>query len=62
MENTIPETLLTSKIYIVRSKKIMLDRDLAELYEVETRVLNQQYRGIRKVPKGIHVSTNNEGV
>jgi hypothetical protein len=37
----IPETLVTSKIYIVRNKKIMLDRDLAELYEVETRVLNQ---------------------
>ena len=38
---SIPETLVTSKIYIVRNKKIMLDRDLAELYEVETRVLNQ---------------------
>jgi hypothetical protein len=37
----IPETQVTSKIYIVRNKKIMLDRDLAELYEVETRVLNQ---------------------
>jgi len=37
----IPQTLVTSKIYIVRNKKIMLDRDLAELYEVETRVLNQ---------------------
>ena len=40
-EYAIPETLLTSKIYIVRNKKVMLDRDLAELYEVETRVLNQ---------------------
>jgi hypothetical protein len=38
---SIPETQVTSKIYIVRNKKIMLDRDLAELYEVETRVLNQ---------------------
>ncbi len=37
----IPETQVTSKIYIVRNKKIMLDRVLAELYEVETRVLNQ---------------------
>ena len=40
-EYAIPETQVTSKIYIVRNKKIMLDRDLAELYEVETRVLNQ---------------------
>ena len=38
---SIPETLVTSKIYVIRNKKIMLDRDLAELYEVETRVLNQ---------------------
>ena len=41
-EYAIPETQVTSKIYIVRNKKIMLDRDLAELYEVETRVLNQR--------------------
>jgi hypothetical protein len=40
----IPETLVTSKIYIVRNKKIMLDRDLAELYDVETKVLNQAVR------------------
>ena len=29
------------KIYLIRGKKVMLDRDLAQLYEVETRVLNQ---------------------
>ena len=32
------------KIYLVRGKKVMLDRDLAELYQVETRVLNQAVR------------------
>lgn len=48
----IPETLVTSKIYIVRNKKIMLDRDLAELYEVETRVLNQAVnRNIERFPE-----------
>ena len=48
----IPETLVTSKIYIVRNKKIMLDRDLAELYEVETRVLNQAVnRNIDRFPE-----------
>jgi len=41
----ITESLVTSKIYIVRDKKVMLDRDLAELYEVETRALNQAVRG-----------------
>ena len=39
--HAISDTMVTSKIYILRNKKIMLDRDLAELYEVETRVLNQ---------------------
>ena len=43
-EYAIQETLATSKIYIVREKKIKLDRDLAKLYEVETRVLNQAVR------------------
>jgi hypothetical protein len=33
--------IINQKIYTVRNVKIMLDRDLAELYEVETRVLNQ---------------------
>lgn len=37
----IPEETLISKIYLIRGKKIMLDRDLAELYDVETRTLNQ---------------------
>lgn len=32
---------ITSKIYLIRGFKVMLDRDLAELYGVETRVLNQ---------------------
>jgi hypothetical protein len=48
----IPETFVTSKIYIVRKKKVMLDRDLAELYEVETRVLNQAVnRNIERFPE-----------
>jgi hypothetical protein len=32
---------LKDKIYTIRGKQVMLDRDLAELYEVETRTLNQ---------------------
>lgn len=51
-EYAIPETLVTSRIYIVRNKKIMLDRDLAELYDVETRVLNQAVtRNIERFPE-----------
>lgn len=33
--------LIQSKIYEIRGQRVMLDRDLAELYQVETRVLNQ---------------------
>lgn len=33
--------IIQSKIYEVRGRRVMLDADLAELYQVETRVLNQ---------------------
>ncbi len=35
---------IQNKIYEVRGQKVMLDFDLAELYEVETRVLKQAVR------------------
>jgi hypothetical protein len=37
----IPDEVVISKIFIVREKKVMLDKDLAELYDVETKALNQ---------------------
>ena len=37
---------ITSKIYLIRGMKVMLDSDLAELYGVETRVLKQAVEGI----------------
>ena len=40
----IPEEILTSKIYLIRDKKVMLDHDLAKLYYVETKVLKQEVR------------------
>ena len=36
--------LIQSKIYIIRGYKVMLDFDLALLYEVETRSLKQSVR------------------
>jgi len=35
---------IQTKIYEIRGQKVMLDYDLAELYEVETRVLNQSVK------------------
>lgn len=37
----ISDTIVINKIYEVRGHKVMLDSDLAELYGVETRILNQ---------------------
>ncbi|WP_118194271.1 ORF6N domain-containing protein [Albibacterium indicum] len=45
MENKkviIPDEIVISKIYYIRGQKVMLDSDLAELYGVETRRLNEQ--------------------
>jgi hypothetical protein len=40
----LPDEAIINKIYVMRGKKVMVDRDLAELYGVETRVLNQAVR------------------
>ena len=36
--------VIQSKIYDIRGQKVMLDRDLAEMYGVETRALNQSVK------------------
>ena len=38
------EDLILGKIYFIRNEKVMLDRDLAELYGVETKYLKRQVR------------------
>ena len=43
---------IQSKIYEIRGQRVMLDFDLAELYQVETRVLKQY----RKIPRGFHAT------
>jgi len=43
-EVTIPTETLMNKIYVIRGVKVMLDTDLAELYGVETKVLNQSVK------------------
>lgn len=40
----LPNEMITNKIYLIRGEKVMLDRDLAELYEVETKYLKRQVR------------------
>jgi ORF6N domain len=44
----VPAGRIESSILVVREQRILLDRDLAELYGVETRVLNQAVRRNRE--------------
>ncbi|MBP9068411.1 MAG: ORF6N domain-containing protein [Bacteroidia bacterium] len=37
----LPDELVMNKIYLVRGHKVMIDSDLADLYQVETKALNQ---------------------
>ena len=43
-EVSIPEEVIISKIYLIREHKVMVDSDLAELYGVETKRLNEQIK------------------
>jgi hypothetical protein len=50
-ESVIPDELVISKIYLIRGQKVMLDRDLAELYGVTTSNLNKAVsRNIDRFP------------
>ena len=51
MTELVPVEVISSKIYLIRGIKVMLDRDLAELYGVETRSLIQAVkRNIERFP------------
>jgi hypothetical protein len=48
----IPNERIVGRIFLIRGKKVMIDRDLAELYSVETKVLNQAVRrNIERFPE-----------
>jgi len=40
-DSLLPDELIITKIILLRDQKVLIDRDLAELYGVETRILNQ---------------------
>ena len=42
--SVMPDEVIISKIYFIRGQKVMLDEDLAELYQVETKQLKRQVR------------------
>ena len=63
MTAPLPIERIASKIYLIRDTKVMLDRDLAELYGVETRVLNQAVsRNMDRFPEDFMFSLNREEI
>jgi hypothetical protein len=56
-----PGEVVINKIYLIRGLKVMLDRDLAELYRVETRTLNQAVRrNVERFPEDFMFQLNGE--
>jgi hypothetical protein len=57
----IPDDIISSKIYLIRGKKVMLDHDLAILYRVETKALKQAVRrNIERFPDDFMFELNNK--
>lgn len=51
------ERILT-KIYLIRGLRVMLDLDLAALYNVQTKTLNRAVRrNLKRFPEDFYVST-----
>ena len=49
---TLTNNMIEQKIFLIRNHRVMLDRDLAKLYGVSTKVLNQAVkRNIRRFPE-----------
>ena len=61
MKTVIPTESIVSKIIFLRGEKVLLDRDLAVLYGVETKVLKQAVRrNIRRFPSDFMFELSNE--
>ncbi len=63
MKALIPIEMIEGKILLIRGQKVLLDRDLAKLYSVETRVLNQAVRrNIDRFPEDFMFSLTREEI
>lgn len=51
-KSIVPNEIIMSKILLIRNQKVMIDRDLAELYGTTTKRLNEQVkRNINRFPE-----------
>ncbi len=63
LEGLVGEQKILSRIYVVRGEKIMLDKDLAELFGIETRALKQAVkRNIERFPKDFMFAMTNKEI
>jgi hypothetical protein len=63
MNQIVPIENITGMIHHIRGQRVMLDRDLAELYGVETRVLNQAVtRNIERFPEDFVMTLTREEI
>ncbi|NQT29397.1 MAG: ORF6N domain-containing protein [Candidatus Saganbacteria bacterium] len=61
--NLIPIERIENKIYLIRGQKVMLDSDLAKLYDVKTFVLNQAVkRNIDRFPEDFMFSLSRQEI
>lgn len=52
IKEIVSREVIEQKIFLIRGQKVMLDRDLAQLYGVETKRLNEQVRrNIKRFPE-----------
>lgn len=57
----IPDEIILGKIYLIRNKKVMLDQDLAELYNVDTKQLKRAVkRNIARFPEDFMFELDNK--
>jgi hypothetical protein len=60
-KSTTPDEMVMNKIYFIRGQKVIFDSDLAELYHVETRVLNQAVnRNLERFPNDFMFQLNDK--
>ena len=60
LQDLVAEQKILNRIYVVRGQKIMLDEDLAAMYKVETRRLNEQVKRNRtRFPKDFMFTLTN---
>lgn len=61
--NLVPLAIIEKRIFLIRGKKVMLDKDLARLYGVETKALNQAVkRNIDRFPEDFMFSLTREEI